>query len=173
MVTDAELTYADHARSFYAREYGFPPVTGRVLGYLAVCDPPQQTIAGLAEALLASRSAITGAVKQLDDYQAVRRTRAAGERVDRVSLNPAAVLEPRGFDASIYKQQAELAREALTLAGEAAPERRTVLEEAAALYDFLAIRLPEVLAEWHQRRAALGAAADLYPQPGTAKETKQ
>ena len=172
MATDSERTYADRAASFYAREYGFPPVTGRVLGYLAVCDPPQQTIDGLAEALLASRSAIAGAVRQLEDYHAVLRTRAAGERVDRVSLNPAATLDPRGFDGGPYKEQAELAREALALAGDVAPARRAVLAEAAALYDFLAARLPEVLTEWHQRRRALHAAADLDPEPGTAKETK-
>jgi hypothetical protein len=44
--------------------------------------------------------------------------------------------------------------------------------EAAAIYDFLAARLPEVLTEWHERRRALHAAADLDPEPGTAKETK-
>jgi hypothetical protein len=151
MATEAELAYADRAGSFYARTYGFPPVTGRLLAYLAVCDPPQQTIADLAEALLASRSAITGAVKQLEGYHAVRRTRAAGDRVDRVGLDPAAGLEPRGFDAGIYKAQAELAREGLALLKDAAPERRAVLEEAASLYDFLAVRLPEVLTEWYQR----------------------
>ena len=66
IATDAELIFADHAGRFYAREFGFPPVAGRLLGYLAICDPPQQTIADLAEALLASRSAITGAVKLLE-----------------------------------------------------------------------------------------------------------
>ena len=50
---------------FYARRYGFPPMVGRLIGYLAVCDPPEQSIAELAEALLASRSAIAGAVKTL------------------------------------------------------------------------------------------------------------
>ncbi len=170
MSTEPELGYADRAGSFYAREYGFPPVTGRVLGYLAVCTPPQQTIADLAEALLASRSAITGAVKQLEGYRAVVRTRAAGERVDRVSLNPAAALEPRGFDGAAYKEQAELAREALALAGRVSSERRAALEEAAALYDFLATRLPEVIAEWRKRRDALRAAGDLNPPTGSAKE---
>jgi MarR family len=169
MVTEAELRYADRAGGFYAREYGFPPVTGRVLGFLAVCEPPRQTIAELAEALLASRSAITGAVKQLEEYRAVRRVRAAGDRVDRVSLNPAAALEPRGFDAGIYTEMAALAREALALGGAATPERRAVLEEAAALYDFLAGRLPEVLAEWQQRRA--GAAAGSGSPPPAIKET--
>jgi hypothetical protein len=153
MATDAELGYADQAGRFYAREYGFPPVTGRVLGYLAVCEPPEQTIAEIAEALLASRSAIAGAVKDLEDYRAVRRARAAGERVDRVSLNPAGALEPRGFDAGIYREQARLAREALKLAGDGAPQRRAVLEEAADLYDFLAVRLPQLLAEWRASRA--------------------
>src|SRR5690242_6766337 len=51
---------------------------GNRVGYLAVCDPPQQTIDELAEALLASRSAITGAVKLLEGYRAVRRERVAG-----------------------------------------------------------------------------------------------
>jgi hypothetical protein len=38
-------------------------VVGRLLGYLAICDPREQSIADLAEALLASHSAIAGAVK--------------------------------------------------------------------------------------------------------------
>ena len=41
---------------------------------------------------------------------------------------------------------------------------------AAALYDFLAARLPELLTEWHQRRRALRAATDL--DPAMAKETE-
>lgn len=153
MATTAELAFADRAGSFYAREYGFPPVTGRLLGYLIVCDPAQQTIADLAEALLASRSAITGAVKSLEGYHAVRRTRAAGDRVDRISIDPAAGLAPKGFDAALYREQAELAREALDLLSPDAPTaRRAVLEEAAAFYDFLARRLPEVLEEWREHQ---------------------
>ena len=126
MATDAQLAFADQAGSFYAREYGFPPVTGRVLGYLIVCDPPQQTINELAETLLASRSAITGAVRQLEGFHAVRRTRAAGDRLDRVSLDPAAGLQPKGFSPAPYLEQAALAREALALlagASRGAPRR--------------------------------------------------
>lgn len=151
MSSDAELAFADRAGRFYAREYGFPPIAGRLLGYLLVCDPPGQTIAELSGTLLASRSAITGAVKLLEAHHIVRRVRTAGERVDRVSID-AAGLEPTGFDAAVYRQQAALAREGLALLAGSSPERRAVLEEAAALYDFLAERLPAVLAEWHARR---------------------
>ena len=41
-------------------------MVGRVLGYLLVCEPRDQTIAELSEALLASRSAITGALNVLE-----------------------------------------------------------------------------------------------------------
>jgi MarR family len=146
-MTSSELDFADRAGRFYARQYGFPPVTGRLLGYLTVCEPPDQTIAELAEALRASRSAITGSVKQLEGLRAVLRTRAAGDRVDRVSIDPAG-LEPKGFDPSEYLQQAALIREALTLLPKGETTRRAVLEEAADLNEFLARRLPELLQEW-------------------------
>jgi hypothetical protein len=155
MTGSAELDFADRAGRFYARQYGFPPVTGRLLGYLAVCDPREQTIAELADALRASRSAITGAVKQLEGFRAVQRRRAAGDRVDRVSIDPAG-LEPRGFDPSEYQQQASLIREALTLLPGGETARRDVLEEAAALSEFLARRLPELLQEWRVQRRTGG-----------------
>ena len=153
MATEAQLAFAERAGTYYAREYRMPPIAGRVIGYLAICDPPQQTIADLAGELLASRSAITGAVKLLEGYHAVRRTRAAGDRVDRVSLDPAG-LEPSGFGAAVYREMAALAREGLSLLTDAPPDRRRVLEDVAALGDFLAERMPALLDEWRAYRAA-------------------
>lgn len=152
MATDAELTFADHAGRFYAREYGFPPVAGRLLGYLAVCTPPKQSIADLSEALLASRSAISQAVKMLEGHDALIRGRAAGQRTDYVGIAPSALQVQRDFQGSTYAQMAALAREGLTLLKDADPERRAALEEMADLGDFLAERLPELLTEWQERR---------------------
>ena len=87
MPTDGEITFADHAGRFYARRYGMAPMVGRLLGYLAVCDPREQSIAELADALLASRSAIAGAVTTLETLGLIRRSRAAGERMDRVCID--------------------------------------------------------------------------------------
>ena len=102
--TDAEITFADHADRLYARRYGMAPVVGRLLGYLAICDQREQSIADLAEALLASRSAIAGAVKTLEQLGLVRRTRAAGERMDRVGID---LTSPRafGFDPAEYQER--------------------------------------------------------------------
>lgn len=142
MATDAELTFADHAGRFYAHEYGFPPVAGRLLGYLTVCDPPRQSIADLSEALLASRSAISQAVKMLEGHGTLIRGRAAGQRTDYVSIAPGALQVQRDFQGGTYAQMAALAREGLELLDGAAPERRAALEEMADLGEFLAERLP-------------------------------
>ena len=160
MPYDAQLTFADHVGRFYARQYAFPPMAGRLLGYLFVCDPPQQTIDELGEALLASRSAITGAVKLLEGYRMVRRTRVAGERMDRVSLDPASQ-QPQNFDSAIHTEHAALFREGLALLADAPPDRRAPLEEMVALAEFLSERLPALRTEWQTHRDQLLAAGTL------------
>jgi hypothetical protein len=171
MPSDQQLIFADHVGRFYARRYGFPPMAGRLLGYLFVCDPPQQTIDELSEALLASRSAITGAVKLLEGYHMARRTRAAGERVDRVGLDSVS-RQPQNFDSTIHKEHAALFREGLALLSDTSPERRAPLEEMVALADFLSERLPVLQDEWRAHRDKLRAAGKLpTPDADRADET--
>lgn len=170
MPRDDELLFADHVGRFYAREHGFPPMAGRLLGYLMICDPPLQTIDELSDALLASRSAITGAVRLLEGFGLATRTRRAGERVDRVSPNLAA-LEPRNFDSRLFERQAALLQQGLALLADAPPQRRAALEELLALAEFLGERLPQVLAEWRERRDALRAAGKLA-NPHDPPETR-
>jgi DNA-binding transcriptional regulator GbsR (MarR family) len=158
--TDAELTFADHMGRFYARRYGFPPMLGRLIGYLSVCDPPDQSIGELADALLASRSAIAGAVKSAEAMRVVRRTRAAGERMDRVRIDlnsPHAT----GMDVSEYEELREMAHEGLEVLKDAPLERRAVLLEMSAFTDFLVEQIPRMEQEWEARRAAMVAAGEL------------
>src|SRR5258708_39925956 len=87
MLRYAETALPAPAGFFSPRRYGMAPMVGRLLGYLAICDPRKQSIAELAEALLASRSAIAGAVKTVDTLGLIRRSRAAGERMDRIWID--------------------------------------------------------------------------------------
>src|SRR5882757_188655 len=160
MPIDAELTFADHAGRLYARRYGFPPMVGRLLGYLAICDPRDQSIGELAEALLASRSAIAGAIKTLETMQLVQRSRAAGERMDRVRISMNST-QATGFDVTEYIEQGDLAREGLNVLKGTSIERRAVLLEWAAFADFLADSLPGLEKQWKEHRAALMKAGKL------------
>jgi len=169
MPSDEEITYADHVGRFYARRYGMAPMVGRLLGYLAVCDPREQSITELADALLASRSAIAAAVNTLENLGLIQRSRAAGERMDRVRIG---MSSPRatGADISEYREQGELAREGLRLLEDAPPERRAILLEWAAFADFLVERLPALEQEWKDRREKLRAAGDLPEAPVPHRE---
>ncbi len=147
-------------------------MVGRLLGYLMVCWPPEQSIGELAEALLASRSAIAGAVSALENLGLVRRSRAAGERMDRVSIDRTS-RRAWGFDVSEYREQAELAREGLDVLADAPLERRAVLLTFAAFADFLVERLPQLEQEWNEHRQALvdtGRLPSASLQPGATDE---
>ena len=168
--TDAEIVFADHMGRYYASRFAFPPMVGRLIGYLAVSDPPEQTIAELAEALLASRSAISGAVKTLETMHVITRTRSAGERMDRVRIDMSSP-ESMGMDISEYEEMGQLAREGLEVLSDAPVERRAILLEFAAFSDFLVEQIRQFEKEWEKRRAALVDAGDLPANPpgGRAK----
>jgi DNA-binding transcriptional regulator GbsR (MarR family) len=165
MPTDAELTFADHMGRFYARRFAFPPMVGRLIGYLAVSDPPEQSIAELADALLASRSAITNAVKTLETMRLIRRTRVAGERMDRVRLDPTSP-QAMGLDTTEYEEMSELVREGLEVVADAPPERRALLLEWSEFADFVIEQVKRMQREWVERRAELVAAGKLPELPG-------
>ena len=158
MPTDAQITFSDHMGRFYARRFSFPPMVGRLIGYLAVCDPPNPTIGELADALLASRSAIAGAVKTLETIHVAQRSRVAGERMDRVRITAEQSMQ---MDVSEYEEMRELAREGLEVLGDAPPERRAALLEMSAFAGFLVEELPKLKLEWEARRQALVASGDL------------
>ncbi len=74
--------------------------------------------------------------------------------MDHVTLDPRA-LDPTGFAGATYQEQPTLAREALDLLEDGPTVRRSIIEEGAAFYDFLAERMPALLTEWHARRDKL------------------
>jgi hypothetical protein len=158
------LDFTDHVGRYFARQYGMSPMNGRVLGWLLICDPPQQTAAEIATALQASRSAIGAAVNALSNPGLVQRTRAPGERADRISAHYALGAQSLD-DPTEYVALGALARRGLEILSDAAPTRRARLLELAAFADFLAERSPALAAEWRERRDQLRAAGELPDPP--------
>jgi DNA-binding transcriptional regulator GbsR (MarR family) len=169
---ELQLEYADRVARVWVRRFRVSPVAGRVVGYLLVCDPAWQSIDELAAGLRASRSAIAGAVKDLESLGALQRGRAAGDRMDRVKVS---IDQTKGFDPAPYREAATFAREGLTLLIDQSAERRAPLEELASLSDFLAERLPQLLAEWrelHDASPAAGKELDPDRRSNVHRQTK-
>ncbi len=155
-----ELAFVDRVGRHYAKQYGVPPATGRVIGWLLICEPPQQTAAAIAEALGISRSAVGGAVTMLETWGAVRKTRRPGERADRIVVAGGFGSDSLGR-VDEYETLAAFAREGLALLDGASAEQRGRLLEMEAFSQFLIERFPQLADEWAQKRDAMRAAGEL------------
>lgn len=160
MTRDQLLEFTERVGSQFSQRYGLPPLTGRTLGWLLVCDPPTQTATEIAEELRASRGGISNAVTMLESMGYVKRRRPTGERTDLIEVDPS--VWASGLDASNeFQVLADLADEGLRLLGDAELGHRARLVEMAAFAKFFAGRMPEVFAEWRERREELQRAGGL------------
>src|ERR687888_775303 len=75
---------------YFELEAGTPRMIGRTLGWLLVCDPPEQSAADLAELLQASKGSISTATRVLLRMGFIERVRFRGERFDRFRARPEA-----------------------------------------------------------------------------------
>lgn len=140
--------FIDSAGAWWSQSYGIPRMTGRVLGWLLVCDPPEQTAAELAEALDASAGSISTATGVLVRAHLVDRLRIRGERADRFRLRPDA-WDNQVRDQGVHQARAVFAIGLEALAGEP-PARRARLEELDAFYAFYESRMEALWEEWQQ-----------------------
>ncbi|WP_433432102.1 GbsR/MarR family transcriptional regulator [Nonomuraea sp. CA-141351] len=58
------LEWVERIAMYLARD-GVPPIAGRVLGWLMVCDPPEQSAGQISEAIGASRASLTSNLRLL------------------------------------------------------------------------------------------------------------
>lgn len=135
-------------------EAGTPRMVGRALGWLLVCDPPEQSAAELAEMLQASKGSISTATRVLLRLGFVERVRLRGERFDRFRARPEAWDEFFWRNEQFTAPRRVLQMGLDALAGEPS-ERRTRLEELDALYAWWEERLPRLREEYlaDRRRA--------------------
>ena len=154
MPTDAEITFADHMGRFYARRYAFPPMVGRLIGYLAVCDPPEQTHRRARRGAAGQPQRDHRRVKALETMHSpplASRRRADGPRAARHELAGARRASTSPNTRSWATSRARVSR----CCDDAPPERRAVLLEMAAFADFLVEQIPRCAEEWAD--AARGA----------------
>jgi DNA-binding transcriptional regulator GbsR (MarR family) len=156
MPSDAEAEFADRVALFFERE-GLPLIAGRVIGWLLICDPKEQSAAQLAEALGASRSSIGNATRLLTPSGLVQGVRRRGERQEYFRIDPDAwsgMLARRYERTTAFREVIEEGLDALR--GEST-ERRARLEAVLELYRFLESELPAMWNRWESEHGRVGA----------------
>ncbi|EHR58954.1 GbsR/MarR family transcriptional regulator [Saccharomonospora cyanea] len=73
------LEWAEQVSMYLARD-GVPPIAGRVLGWLMVCDPPEQSAGQISAAIGASRASLTSNLRVLSSMGFLTSRTRPGER---------------------------------------------------------------------------------------------
>jgi DNA-binding transcriptional regulator GbsR (MarR family) len=132
-------------------EAGTPRMVGRALGWLLVCDPPEQSATELAEMLQASKGSISTATRVLLRMGLIGRVRRRGERFDRFCAQPQAWDEFFWREDQFKTPRRVLERGLEALADEP-PARRLRLQELDALYAWWERRMPALREEYLEER---------------------
>jgi DNA-binding transcriptional regulator GbsR (MarR family) len=147
-MNDRIWQFVDATGLWLSKSVGLPAMTGRVLGWLLVCDPPEQTAAQLAEALDASKGSISAATRMLVGIRMVERLHVRGERAERFRLRPEA-WDDQIRDPSVAQARSLVAQGLEALEGEPAG-RRARLEELDAFYAWYQSRMEGLFEEWQE-----------------------
>jgi DNA-binding transcriptional regulator GbsR (MarR family) len=160
--TAAELQYVEEVALGFERQ-GLFRMAGRVLGWLLICDPPEQTFNQLAEVLQASKGSISAAMKFLVPSGLVERISRPGERRDYYRCRPGAWAELARDQSRLYDEFRKLAQRGLQLLADAPAARRERLQDMHDFYAWLEAEMPALWARWRreqQEQEARGGTGD-------------
>jgi DNA-binding transcriptional regulator GbsR (MarR family) len=145
--------------------YGMTPMAGRMWGWLLLCDPPEQTAAEIAEALQASRGAISGTARILTSAGFIRRTTRRGDRREFFSSPPDALDSMLSNAGAIYSRLRQIAEHGVAAAGDS-PSALARMEEFRDVISFIESELPRTIDRFFTDREA--ARRSSGPSPKTA-----
>lgn len=154
MSADVRLRHFVEEMGLLWEGIGVPRMTGRIIGWLLVCDPPAQTAAQLAAALSASKGSISTNLRALVQMGLVERISLPGERATRIRIANGAWLRLMLGEHARMALYREAADRGLDLLSDAAPERRARLLEFRELFEFLEREYPLLLQHFAEWRAA-------------------
>jgi DNA-binding transcriptional regulator GbsR (MarR family) len=146
-MTPQESAFVEEMGQFLAG-LGMTPMAGRMWGWLLICEPAEQTAADIAEALHASRGAISGTARILGNAGLVRRSTRPGDRREYFSAPAEALDSMLGSAASIYRQMRTIAERGLAATAERSAASRARLQEFHDVMAFVEREVPLVISRY-------------------------
>jgi len=123
---------------------GMPPMAGRIWAYLAICDPPEQTAAQIAERLRASRGSVSGMARLLEHVGLIRRGTHSGDRREYFSIPPGSIAALLRSEQRRLSPWLALSVEGLELVRDQPVEHRERMQEFHDLYAFFQREMPAI-----------------------------
>ena len=131
------LEWVERVSMYLARD-GVPPIAGRVLGWLMVCDPPEQSAGQISDAIGASRASLTSNLRLLTAMGFLSARTRPGNRTTyyRMADDAWAVVVHRQIEGIM--SFLELSRDGIALTG---PESSGRVRQAHRTFEWMAAAL--------------------------------
>jgi DNA-binding transcriptional regulator GbsR (MarR family) len=152
-VTPGESQFVEEMGQFLG-SIGMTPMSGRMWGWLLICEPAEQTAADVAAALHASRGAISGTARLLTSAGLIRRTTRPGDRREYFSAPAEALDSMLSSAGAIYRQMREIAERGLAATANRPPAARARLQEFHDVMTFVEQEVPRLIGQFLAERAA-------------------
>ena len=144
----------------YLASVGMTPMSGRMLAWMLICDPIEQTAADLSDNLQASRGAISGAARALETAGFIRRSRRRGDRREYFSIPPGAMRNLLAGAGQIYHRMTVIAAHGVGVVADLPPESRERIEEFHDFVAFVEQVFPTLLQRYMDERDRARAVTD-------------
>lgn len=132
---------------------GLPRMAGRIFGWLLICDPPHQSPAEMAAALMTSRGSISTMTRFLMQMGVIERIGIPGDRNDYYRINHEHWKEflDHGFidEIRMFRQMSE---HGLGLLSDKDHPTRGFLEKIHEVYFFLEREFPMLIERWEKEQ---------------------
>jgi hypothetical protein len=138
---------------------GLVRMTGRVMGWLLVCDPPEQTFTQIVQALGASKSSISTALKFLTTARWADRSSKPGDRQDYYTIRPGVMPDLIQQQAARYSTFTDVLARGLNVLDDPATAGR--LRDMHDFFAWLAEEMPALMDRWEHDRPAAASVASL------------
>ncbi len=152
-MTPGESLFVEEMGQFLG-SLGMTPMSGRMWGWLLICEPAEQTAADIATALHASRGAISGTARILASAGLIRRTTRPGDRREYFSAPAEALDSMLASAGAIYRQMREIAERGLAATSDRPAATRARLQEFHDVMSFTEIEVPRLIAQFLAGRVA-------------------
>jgi len=127
-----------------------PPMAGRMLAHLLVCEPPEQTAGEIADRLRASRGSVSGMARLLEHAGLVRRVTKPGDRREYFSVPPESIRNLMDTSLAQMRRSREVTDAGLALLAGRSVESRSRLQGFRDIYAFFEREWPALLERWHE-----------------------
>jgi hypothetical protein len=144
--------FVEEVGLFYEQS-GLPRMAGRIIGWLLVCEPPQQSMAELGRALHGSKASMSTMTRLLAQLGLVERVRLPGARTDQFRIRPNMWAETVKSRLDAYRRGRELADLGLAALARRPAQVRARLQAVRDMYAWYEVEIPKLVARWEREQA--------------------